>query len=101
MVLFALVYLGLQKLIFLCLRHTREILLNYFFLLSTLIRGTRRHLTDFIELLDVSTQNTLKKASRITTEQNVGAATSHVRRDGYGLATSCLGDNLCFTLVVL
>src|SRR5436305_450605 len=101
MVFFAFACLVLQERIFLLLRHILEIFLDRFFLLVTLIRGTHRHVADIIDLLDVFTQNTLKKASGVTTKQNVCTTTSHIRRDSYRAATSSLGDNLRFTLVIL
>src|SRR5436190_19360508 len=100
MILFALAYLLLEKLILLLVCHVRNVLLDGFFLLRSLILSLLGHVVNIVNTFGIFAHNALFKPIWIASQHNIGATTSHVGRDGDCAAPSRLGDNLGFTLVM-
>src|SRR6266487_1490833 len=99
-ILFALMYLLLEEFLLLILGHIFEVLLNRLFPIDTIIFSILRHVADVVNALGMLTQNTIKVAFCVATQQDVGTTTSHIGSNRYSSATSGLRHNLRLTLVI-
>ena len=100
MVLFTLPYLPLEKFFFLLISHVCNIFLNGLFFLYSLILSLFRHVTDIVNLFSMFAHNALFEPVWIAAQQDISSTTSHVGGNGHSPATSGLGHDLCFMLVI-
>src|SRR5712692_5235453 len=99
-ILFALANFLLEEFGFLFFGHVVNIFLNSFLFVGPFVRALLWHLANVVYSLSMFAQDSIKVTSRIAPQQNVGTSTSHVGSNSHCPTATCLGHDLCLTLVM-